>query len=146
MKGCYVLLLRLEKESSIAVGRLGRFQFPPGYYAYVGSAMTSLERRVARHLREDKRRHWHLDYLLELAKPLAVFKIGSRKRCECALAKVIEGMSEASTPVRGFGSSDCSCGAHLFHFAINPERRLYSSLRRFSRESNLTLSFERLAQ
>ncbi len=146
MKGCYVLLLRLEQERSIAVGRLGRFRFPRGYYAYVGSAMRGIEKRIARHLREDRRRHWHLDYLLELAEPLAVFKIASAERCECALAEVVGSLEGACTPVRGFGSSDCSCGAHLFHFAFNPEQRLYSSLSRFSRESNLTLSFERLAQ
>ncbi len=146
MKGCYVLLLRLERKRCIQVGKLGRFLFRKGYYAYVGSAMNSLERRISRHLRREKRRHWHLDYLLELALPVAVFKIGSGGRCECALSKVLEGMHKASTPVRGFGSSDCSCRAHLFYFAFNPERELYSSLSRFSRESNLTLSFERLAQ
>jgi Uri superfamily endonuclease len=146
MKGCYVLLVRLRHAKRIEVGRLGSFHFTPGYYAYVGSAMLSLEKRIARHLRGEKRKHWHIDYLLEVATLIAVFSIISENKCECALAQLLRSLQGSQVPVLGFGSSDCSCGAHLFYFEENPEQAIYSSLKRFSMESNLTLIFERLVE
>ncbi|WP_456473676.1 GIY-YIG nuclease family protein [Candidatus Pyrohabitans sp.] len=146
MRGCYVLLLKLERQADLSVGRLGSFCFSPGYYAYVGSALRGMEARVARHLRREKRMHWHVDYLLEVAEVDAVFCMSSENRCECAVAGIIRSLRGAQVPVRRFGSSDCSCEAHLFHFPENPEQAIYSALRRFSRESNLTLIPERFAE
>ena len=38
-KGSYVLLIALDKDATVAVGKLGTFSFPAGYYLYVGSAL-----------------------------------------------------------------------------------------------------------
>ena len=48
MKGVYVVFLRLEEGREVEVGALGEIFFRPGIYAYVGSAMNSLESRVSR--------------------------------------------------------------------------------------------------
>ena len=65
--GAYILLTHLAQGEEIEVGRLGTFLFCRGEYAYVGSAMGGLDARVARHLRAEKKLHWHIDYLLERA-------------------------------------------------------------------------------
>ncbi|RLF60544.1 MAG: GIY-YIG nuclease family protein, partial [Thermoplasmata archaeon] len=68
MKGSYVLIINLKKEKEIEIGRLGRILFNKGYYAYVGSGLNNLEKRVGRHLRKNKKKKWHIDYLLEEGK------------------------------------------------------------------------------
>ena len=67
-KGAYQLLIRLDRDQTITVGRIGRFRFPAGYYVYTGSAMNGIEARVRRHLSSRKRIRWHIDYLLEHAR------------------------------------------------------------------------------
>ena len=70
--GCYQLHLLLSSPASIRVGSLGDFAFPSGRYIYTGSAMNGLAARVARHLRRDKKRHWHIDYLRQYAEVIQV--------------------------------------------------------------------------
>ncbi len=121
--GTYVLVLRLARPTTIGVGRLGRFSFPPGWYAYVGSARGSggLAARIARHLRSPKPLHWHVDYLRADARPVEVwYAVGIRKR-ECVWAQALFDLPGASVPVPRFGASDCHCQAHLVHFAAPPD-------------------------
>jgi len=96
----------------MTVGSLGSLKFNSGLYAYIGSAQNSLEKRVIRHLRRDKRIFWHIDYLLnsERAEILEIFCKNAPKERECETAKAIMGFGE---PVIGFGSSDCGCRSHL---------------------------------
>ena len=63
--GIYHLIIYLPSDTSIEVGKLGRYYFQTGYYVYTGSAMRGLDQRIARHLRSEKRLHWHIDYLLQ---------------------------------------------------------------------------------
>jgi Uri superfamily endonuclease len=112
MKGSYVLLIRLENPGRIRVGRLGLMGFRQGYYAYVGSALNSLEKRIGRHLSSSKRLHWHIDYLLEKAEVVEVFRIESPLKLECRIA---ERLASALETVKGFGCSDCGCASHLFY-------------------------------
>ena len=65
LKGIYVLIIQVNKDINIKVGALGETAFPKGLYAYVGSAQTNLEQRVKRHLKTEKRKFWHIDYLLD---------------------------------------------------------------------------------
>jgi Uri superfamily endonuclease len=113
LKGVYVLVIRVEADTDVNVGALGRLTFRKGLYAYVGSAQNNLEQRLKRHLRKGKRRFWHVDYLLddEAAKVVKVFQRQANKAEECKIAEVI---SERGAPIEGFGSSDCSCRSHLF--------------------------------
>ena len=114
MKGIYVLIIRVAEDISVDVGALGKRVFPKGLYAYVGSAQTNLEQRVKRHLRSEKRKFWHIDYLLDnpAAKIIKVFFKEAEKAEECEIAKFF---GERSESVAGFGCSDCNCISHLFH-------------------------------
>ena len=117
MKGSYILVLIVPEQVSLTIGALGKITFPKGYYAYIGSAMNSLEKRIHRHLSKKKKLHWHIDYLLKCAKVDRVLIRVSTKREECFLAKHV---SLKGTPVPGFGCSDCHCDSHLFRIK-NPQ-------------------------
>ena len=94
----------LEKDTEIRVGKLGVISFEGGNYIYVGSAPT--EKRVARHLRKDKKLHWHIDYFLENANIEKIYIVEGE---ECEFVEKIK------LPfIDGFGSSDCTCPSHLF--------------------------------
>jgi len=108
--GSYVLVMELAREQDISVGRRS-LHFPRGYYAYVGSGMGGVKARVNRHLRPDKRVHWHIDYLLQRASLSDVIIGESTERTECAIACALGSQFDA---IPGFGSSDCRCPSHLF--------------------------------
>ena len=63
--GSYVLLITVAAPLTIHAGRLGAIALSPGTYAYTGSALGpgGLRARVGRHLRAEKRPHWHIDAL-----------------------------------------------------------------------------------
>jgi Uri superfamily endonuclease len=110
MKGSYILLLRLERDEEILIGKLGRIFFKKGFYGYVGSALSGLDSRIKRHLRGCKKIHWHIDYLLQKSEIVDVlYKEGGE---ECSIAGVL--ITELQ-PIGGFGSSDCDCRSHLFY-------------------------------
>ena len=88
-RGSYVLLIRLSEEQTIATGSLQDVRFPRGYYAYVGSAMGGIKSRLSRHLRRNKKRHWHIDYLLERATITDISVCETEKRSECAIAQAL---------------------------------------------------------
>jgi len=113
LKGVYVLVIQVDKDKRVNVGALGKSTFKKGLYAYVGSAQNNLEQRVKRHLRKEKRRFWHVDYLLDdgATKVVEVFHKLADRTEECALAKAI---GQRGEPINGFGSSDCNCRSHLF--------------------------------
>lgn len=122
--GIYTLIVSLSKDLSLNVGRFGPKDFPKGYYTYTGSAMgkgkTTLRRRISRHLRKEKRKHWHIDYLLanQNTQVTAVIAAQTNKRLECAINRQLKETGKAEIPVRGFGASDCeeNCTSHLLFF------------------------------
>ena len=111
MKGSYILLIELSEEQIITAGSLPARYFPCGCYAYVGSAMGGLEARISRHLKSNKKRYWHIDYLLEKASITGVVLCETDDRAECAIAQALSGQFDS---VPGFGCSDCRCRSHLF--------------------------------
>ena len=130
MKGSYVLLIKLEKDKEIQIGKLGIIAFKKGYYAYVGSALNGLEQRINRHLRKNKKMHWHIDYLLKFGKIDSVFYKEHNKKEECNIAKLFSKLIS----VEGFGSSDCNCKSHLFYGSKNEIIKIIDSqkLKQFS--------------
>ncbi len=124
LAGTYALMLHLPRRVEITVGRLGRFEFPSGWYVYLGSARGpgGLAARVARHRRSSKSLHWHVDYLRRRARPVGVWYALGDERRECAWAEALSSLEGASLPVDGFGASDCRCPAHLVHFEALPDR------------------------
>jgi len=120
LRGAYILLLYLPRNSIIKTkGKV--FRLKKGYYAYVGSGMNSLEGRVLRHLRKDKKLHWHIDYLTLIATPLKAYLVPSPVRIEEELSKSLNMVGKV---VKGFGSSDLSVPGNLFFFDKDPSEKI----------------------
>jgi Uri superfamily endonuclease len=151
MKGVYSLVIWLNSETSLQIRKLGCFNLQRGYYVYTGSALgngaTSLRRRVARHLRKTKTRHWHIDFFLadknaEVAAVVAA-ETSARKECEVNdFIKKIEGMIIL---IKDFGSSDCGhkCGSHLIYFnEENIKEKIADAYRQLFGYCNILDSFQ----
>jgi len=132
-RGTYAVILWLPGDTEVEVGRLGRHQFPSGWYVYIGSAFGpgGLRARIQHHLRPARRPHWHLDFLKQHATISAVWHCSEDVGREHSWAEAMSRMRGASLPVTNFGSSDCRCRTHLFRFVRVPRAR--SLLRRLRR-------------
>lgn len=118
--GCYILILKLEEDTEILTGGLGKVYFRKGYYVYAGSAKKALTKRIERHARKRKKLFWHIDYLREKTSFYKCLPIRTGEDVECTLAADLKKVSNWSVP--GFGCSDCSCGSHLFGMDSDPLR------------------------
>lgn len=121
--GTYALVLRSDTSEVVPVGRWGTMNMRPGCYIYVGSAFGSggVLARVVRHCRKIKsKKHWHIDYLREVTTLAAVWYSHKPSRLEHRWAEALSKWSETS-PVKGFGCSDCRCESHLFFTEKMPE-------------------------
>jgi Uri superfamily endonuclease len=121
--GVYTLLIELNHESKIEVGKLGVYKFPNGIYTYTGSALgrgaTDLSGRLQRHVSKTKRHFWHIDYFLSTKesqiKHIIFFETYRQEECNIVKSLISVG---GEIIVRGFGASDCKsgCNSHfLFH-------------------------------
>lgn len=115
-KGSYLLVLFLERSEDVEVGRLGVLRFPAGLYLYCGSALGGVEARVGRHLRREKRPHWHIDHLSAKAETVGALIFLGEESLECRMAALLDSRVGLN-PVPKFGCSDCCCYSHLFHLA-----------------------------
>ncbi len=111
MKGSYALVVFLPGEELIQFGRR-KHVFKGGYYVYIGSALNGLEQRIRRHLKEEKKLYWHIDYLLVKGLVVDIFYKEGDEREECILAGFLSSNLQG---VKGFGCSDCRCRSHLFY-------------------------------
>ncbi len=117
VKGAYCILAVLPERRSIRIGSLGKVELPAGVYVYVGSAMAGVEQRIKRHVRKDKKKRWHIDYLMQHAEYVSSFAIPSdTKAVECSVARTLERSEDIVSSVSRFGCSDCRCDSHLFYF------------------------------
>lgn len=123
MRGAYLLILEIKQAAIIQIKSLGSVSFAPGEWVYVGSAMgngsTSLENRLLRHFRDDKKIYWHIDYLLNTKAVITrALGIESKKHIECLLAQALSDHDDFLPGPRGFGSSDCrrGCSTHIYQY------------------------------
>lgn len=119
-KGTYCLIINKKKNSIIKIGAIGEIDFEKGYYIYIGSAMNSLIPRIKRHLSENKKIHWHIDYLLKDKNTEideVIFNL-SNKKIECEL---VNSISKEGIEIDNFGCSDCECKSHLIYFKNNSD-------------------------
>lgn len=125
-KGTYALIMRLDQQCRIPVGKLGTFLFPEGWYVYTGSAFGpgGLKSRIHRHLKKKKKNHWHIDYLRNRCNIINVWISTSETRLECQWASKLYQSGNAIISVSGMGSSDCTCETHLFLFKKQPVTEL----------------------
>jgi len=125
MKGAYLLIITLPKDASVIVGKQGLLHFKKGCYSYVGSALNGLDQRIQRHLRTDKKTHWHIDYLLPFTEIVEIFYKENNRREECRIAQSLE---KNFAGISGFGCSDCSCKSHLFYGSFDTIMQVVTSL------------------
>lgn len=121
--GLYIVWMQLPSATRLEVGALGTFTFGPGIYAYVGSAQKKRRARIARHLRSDKVRRWHIDYLRPATEVIAVTLCDGARVDECRLVERLINEYGAARACLRFGASDCRCEGHLL---LAPEEAFYS--------------------
>ena len=123
----------MRKSEKLKIGTIYQdYNFKKGYYVYIGSAMNSLTARINRHLSDEKKMHWHIDYLLKSENSEirdVLFNISDEK-IECDLASII---AENGEGIAKFGCSDCNCKSHLIYFrrkrdAVNSVKSAYDEL------------------
>ncbi|NJM05523.1 GIY-YIG nuclease family protein [Candidatus Gracilibacteria bacterium] len=131
VKGSYILVFQLDRPlNAIAIGRLGCFDFVPGYYIYIGSAFGSggLPARLAYHQRRYKAHpHWHIDYLRPFLNLCEIWTVGGPHRLECSWCELFAANPALQRPVAGFGSRDTGCASHLFFSARRPSLHLLTN-------------------
>jgi len=122
LPGTYALILQSHATTRIQIGHWRKIEAQPGYYIYVGSAFGTggVRARVSRHLRIDKPKHWHIDYLRAFVTTLAVWVSYEPKKLEHQWAQTFFRMRE-TTAIYDFGCSDCKCASHLFHTRTAPD-------------------------
>ena len=125
-----MLDISIRKDTRLNIGALRNLSLSKGLHIYVGSAQNNLEKRVQRHFKMNKKKHWHIDYLLDSEDVTIsnVFYKMEVKSGECQLAEKIE---KENISIKGFGSSDCKCRSHLFRIKDS------MFLRKFTLENNM---------
>jgi Uri superfamily endonuclease len=111
----------LPAGHAIRVGRLGLRDFRRGWYLYAGSARGpgGIRARCARHLEPDKRQHWHIDCLTQVAQVRQVWF--SEQLTEMHLVAELLRCPTLEQPVAGFGASDSRARSHLFYSRAAPD-------------------------
>lgn len=114
LPGTYGLFIHLNVSQKVYLPHRAETDLEPGNYLYAGSAKGpgGLRARIRRHLRTDKKPHWHIDRLTDQKNIFAV--IGYLDLAECDVVTRALKVFCANFPMRGFGSSDCQqCQSHL---------------------------------
>ncbi len=112
--GSYLLLLHLPEGLLLAGSRHVGARLPAGWALYAGSAKGpgGLRARVSRHLRTDKPRRWHADWITTEAR--SAFAMCFMDRGECDIVAALSSSGAFRFPVPGLGSSDCrTCISHV---------------------------------
>jgi Uri superfamily endonuclease len=116
--GAYLLLLRLEKPVQLNITRWRGQELPPGLYVYAGSANGpgGLRARIGRHLKKEKRLHWHIDHVTGPAAEIHIqYEPGGQ---ECALLANFQKRCDFEIPLKRFGASDCkNCASHFIRLS-----------------------------
>ena len=93
--------------------------------------MNSLEARLNRHLSDNKKLHWHVDYLLkdDNCKIIdIIYNIDKKVECD-----ISQHLKTHAVGIKNFGCSDCNCESHLYYFknrseAIEHVQNAYDSI------------------
>ena len=117
--GAYALLISLPSPLSVKAGARTA-SLTPGLYLYCGSARGpgGLAARIARHMRREKRAHWHVDQLTREGDVLGAFVFPGGD--ECAINAALEDFRRRSkvsaaptaaavAAICVIGRRDCDC-------------------------------------
>lgn len=134
--GTYALIFSANRQTQVAIGRLGILQLKPGFYIYIGSAFGpgGLKARIAHHSRIARRPHWHIDYLGPFLTLREIWYTEDPIHREHQWAQIVSDIRGMSAPLAGFGSSDCRCQSHLFFRKNRPSintfrKKLHSNIK-----------------
>ncbi len=115
-----IYLLEFYVENDIELENIKKFRgkkICPGFYYYAGSAQKNLVSRLNRHIKKEKKIHWHIDHLSSHtnSRITKVFIAENAPRSlECELANYLNNTGAATFFLDNFGNGDCnSCGSHL---------------------------------
>lgn len=115
-QGTYILFIKIRKEIFVKI-RGKETKLEPGYYFYVGSAFGAggLTSRLHRHLRKNKKKHWHIDQVtMSNWTEIEGIAVSLKQKNECLIASIFSEIEDL-IPIIGFGNSDCfSCQSHFF--------------------------------
>jgi Uri superfamily endonuclease len=115
--GAYALLMHFVRPLDIRLNKKEPVRLPSGWLVYAGSAKGpgGLRARLARHLRAEKRPHWHVDQLTVRADEILALPVADGNECE--IVATLLGHPAFSVAVAGFGNTDCAiCDSHLLRF------------------------------
>jgi Uri superfamily endonuclease len=115
--GAYLLYFDIRERVVLPILRLNNPSLGRGTYVYAGSAYGpgGIRARVARHLRTEKKPHWHVDYLSACVACTRVEVFPGGKECNLVVDLLRAG---GDIPIPGHGSTDCKfCEAHLVRLA-----------------------------
>lgn len=129
LPGSYLLWFYLPRGTEITIGRLGSHHFRRGWYFYCGSAFGSggLRARLSHHLQHSEKLHWHIDYLKKWVRIRSVW-LCCGINCEHDWSQLLLTLPGAELPLKGFGSSDCSCLSHLVYWSKKPTPKVVQTL------------------
>ncbi|MBL0699691.1 MAG: GIY-YIG nuclease family protein [Desulfosarcina sp.] len=82
--------------------------------------MGGLTARINRHLRKEKKFHWHIDYLLKHSSIINIItgENNDGSKYQCRIARILIKNLDC---IKGFGCSDCKCSSHLF---FSPKKKI----------------------
>lgn len=117
--GIYLLEMLITKNTVFPTDRFSTENLPEGFYYYSGSAQKGLKSRLTRHLKSEKKVHWHIDHLTtgtEAIKKIWVFE-NAPKQLECEIVQYLESVLKLKHPIKNFGNGDCvnECTSHLLY-------------------------------
>ncbi|MHA1304477.1 MAG: GIY-YIG nuclease family protein [Candidatus Heimdallarchaeaceae archaeon] len=117
LKGSYLLFIYIREPFTITL-KGKEILLTKGCYIYTGSAFGAggLSSRISRHLRKNKRAHWHIDKItLSDKSEIQGVLCFIDQQVECTIGKKFSKMKELE-PILGFGNSDCKekCLSHFF--------------------------------
>ncbi len=139
-RGVYNLVIRFNHACNVRIRKNLLLALKPGLFIYTGSARghgsTSLEARLRRHLRHDKKHFWHIDRVLHCrsAKVVTVIFAETSENAECKLNTALMRDPQIRAFSRRIGSSDCGCRSHLLvadrslRLVVRHVRRAYGSV------------------
>jgi Uri superfamily endonuclease len=82
----YQIYFYLREDVEVFIPRFKRILCRKGLYVYTGSGGKNVLSRISRHLRKNKKMHWHIDYLLPFGKVVLIKIIRNLlERNECLI-------------------------------------------------------------
>lgn len=143
--GIYLLEIKLKENLVLDIKKFSKEMLKSGYYYYTGSAQKNLFQRIDRHLKVEKKKHWHIDYLSS-SKNSEISRIfvipNAPKSVECKIGKKLKEEFDITDSLIGFGNSDCrNCRTHLFYSKVKIDYNhlfsLYQDMVLFNDSSNV---------